>query len=365
MFPLIFIISILIYGLLVFYVGWSIYKGFRLYKLKWIKYVYMLVLAFISISFIIGRFSEGFIIIQAIGNYWLALFCILLLTLPVVHLVMLLLRLTKLNRNKVKNFATVAMTIITIVCFAFGIYNAYSTKVTTYNMSISKNGPTDIKAVLITDTHFGYLSGLGHAKRMVESVNKLKPDYIFMSGDIIDDDLSIVREKGIFSELANLDSVYGTYAVLGNHDRDIEGIEHIITSLENANITVLYDEVILDTNGLYLVGRKDLSEGERLSAEYLLRDLDQSKPIIVLDHQPAELIALSEQGADLTLSGHTHHGQIFPGNLLTERLFPNDYGLKEFNTMQSVVSSGYGFWGPPMRIGSQSEIIVLNLKFHD
>lgn len=363
MFILFLIVSILVYGLLVFYVGWSIYKGFHLHKLKWMKYVYFLVIGFISITFIIARYSEGYIILELIGNYWLALFCILLLTLPFVHLIMLLLRFTKWDKSRVKYGATIVMTVVTIIGFSIGLYNAYTTKITSYNISINKEGPEQLKAVLLTDTHFGYLSGIRHAERMVENVNALNADYIFFSGDIIDDDLTIVREKGIFEELAKLEGKYGTYAVLGNHDKDDLGKIEIIQSLEQANMIVLYDEVILNDEGIVIAGRKDLSENERLTANQLLANVDKSKPIIVLDHQPADLIALSEEGADLTLSGHTHHGQIFPGNLFTERLFPNDYGLKIFNEMSSVVSSGYGFWGPPIRIGSQSEIMLLNLQF--
>lgn len=364
MFPVIFIISLLVYGILVFYVGWSIYKGFNLHRIKWLKYFYILLIAFISLSFIVGRYGNGIRIIQAIGNYWLALFCIMLLTLPFVHLTLLLLRFTKVNRNKSKQWATIFTSIIVVTGLLFGIYQAYSTKITTYNITINKSGPEQIKAVLLTDTHFGYLSGLGHAKRMVEKVNVMNADYIFISGDLIDDDLSIVKNKGIFDVISQLKSKFGTYTVLGNHDKDEAGTKEIIKAFEDANMKVIYEDALLLNDQLYVVGRKDLSEGERLTAEQLLSKLDHTKPIFVLDHQPSDLIALSESGADLTLSGHTHRGQIFPGNLLTQCLFPNDYGLKRFNQMMSIVSSGYGFWGPPIRIGSQSEIVEINISFN-
>lgn len=363
MFLSIFIISLLVYGLLVFYVGWSIYKGFNLHRIKWIKYIYIVLIAFVSISFILGRYGNGIRMIQAIGNYWLALFCILLLTLPFVHIILLLLRLTKIDRYSSKKWATIFMSAIVVFGLAFGIYQAYSAKITTYNINIDKEGPDQLKVVLLTDTHFGYLSGLGHAKRMVEKVNAMHADYIFISGDLIDDDLSIVQEKGILDVISQLNSKFGTYTVLGNHDKDEVGTQEIIKAFETANMKVIYENSQLLDNQIYVVGRKDLSEGERLSADELISYLDQAQPIIVLDHQPSDLIALSEAGADLTLSGHTHHGQIFPGNLVTNRLFPNDYGLTQFNNMYSIVSSGYGFWGPPMRIGSQSEIVEVNITF--
>ena len=140
--------------------------------------------------------------------------------------------------------------------------------------------------------------------------------------------------------------------------------------LENAGITLLNDETVCINDSFYLVGRRDKSrarkvEDGRLSPEELLSSLDQSKPIFVLEHQPRQIEELAAAGADAHLCGHTHDGQLFPGNLLVAMMYKNAYGLKKFDQMYSVVTSGVGIWGPDMRVGTDSEIVELNVHFEN
>ncbi len=97
----------------------------------------------------------------------------------------------------------------------------------------------------------------------------------------------------------------------------------------------------------------------------ITRGVDRSKPIIMLDHQPTELNEAEKAGIDLLVSGHTHHGQLAPANLVTGMLFENDGGYLQKNSLHSFVSSGFGTWGPPLRIGSRSEVMVINLTIND
>ena len=113
-----------------------------------------------------------------------------------------------------------------------------------------------------------------------------------------------------------------------------------------------------------LNARAEKLEGGRETPEELLESLDKELPILVMDHQPRELSELSLAGADLQLSGHTHNGQLFPGNLLVALLYDNAYGLKKEGNMYSVVTSGVGVWGPGMRVGTDSEIVLINLEFN-
>ena len=140
--------------------------------------------------------------------------------------------------------------------------------------------------------------------------------------------------------------------------------------LENAGITLLNDKTVCINDSFYLVGRRDKSrarkvEDGRLSPEELLSSLDQSKPIFVLEHQPRQIEELAAAGADAHLCGHTHDGQLFPGNLLVAMMYKNAYGLKKFDQMYSVVTSGVGIWGPDMRVGTDSEIVELNVHFEN
>jgi len=111
------------------------------------------------------------------------------------------------------------------------------------------------------------------------------------------------------------------------------------------------------------VGRKDKTDKQRLTMSELFKVVDTSKPIILLDHQPYDLGVARDQGVDIHLAGHTHRGQLFPANLITDRIYENDWGYLKKGTMHSFVSSGFGTWGPPLRIGSRSEVMVINVSF--
>lgn len=359
------IMTLLIYAGLVFYVAWSGYRGIGIKGNRWFLIAYSAIILFLSVSFILARLGSGSTLLSVIGNYWLALFSLSLMILPLVHLAMLILRLTSLHRKKIRIAAARITFIVLVAAFGYGSYMAYTPKVNTYSINIDKYYPEDLNVVMFSDTHFGYLSGIKHAQRLVKEVNALEPDLIIIPGDIIDDDLEIVEKKQIFNILNGLEARLGVYGSLGNHDKFRGELPQLITAIETANIEILYDEVVTIEGGLALIGRKDYSEGERLATEQLTSQLDQSMPMILLDHQPYEYAEAMQADVDLVVSGHTHRGQVMPGNLITNRLFENDWGYLQKGQLHTIVSSGYGFWGPPIRIGTQSEIVQIFIDFNN
>ena len=163
----------------------------------------------------------------------------------------------------------------------------------------------------------------------------------------------------------SIKSRYGTYFSTGNHDYfggDASKLSELAT--EN-NITVLRDESILVNDEFYIIGREDIiSESfsiERSPLESIVSNIDKNKLSIVMDHNPENVKDSEENNIDLQVSGHTHGGQIFPGNIITNALFPIDYGLGKFGNTNVVVSSGFGTWGPLIRVGSQSEVVLITL----
>ncbi len=135
--------------------------------------------------------------------------------------------------------------------------------------------------------------------------------------------------------------------------------------LDRAKIHLLEDEVGCIDDKFYLAGRKDpdrirKTQETRDKPSELLAGLDTSLPIFVIDHQPSELSEVSEAGADLDLGGHTHDGQLFPGNILTGLMWENSCGMKKIGDMYSIVTSGVGLWGPPMRIGTKAEVVIID-----
>ena len=138
--------------------------------------------------------------------------------------------------------------------------------------------------------------------------------------------------------------------------------------LDEAGISLLNDESVCIEDSFYLAGRRDIDrvkkiEHTRKTPEELTEGLDLTKPLLVMDHQPRQLDELAAAGADAQLSGHTHNGQLFPGNLLIHLFWENPYGLEKIGNMYSIVTSGVGIWGPDMRIGTDSEIVEINVHF--
>lgn len=365
MFIVIGLLFLVIYGVIVFYIGWSGWRWMKRPVSRRFRILYIAILVFLACSFLLARVAAGSAILSVIGSYWLAVFSMLVMLLPVVHLVVWLTKLTPLPRHSVQKWSGIVTLILLVLLIGYGSYNAYSPAVRSYEIEIDKPGPEngELHIVMASDMHFGVLSGKHHAERMVEEMNALKPDIVLLPGDIIDDDIVPYKEKGIGDILAGIEAPYGVYASLGNHDRFSGETEELVALLEESGMQVLYDESVDVGGWLTVVGRKDYSDTERAELSALMAGIDRTKPIFLLEHQPVGFDQAQEQGVDLVVSGHTHHGQIAPGNLITDRLFENDYGYLRKGQMHSIVSSGYGFWGPPIRIGSRSEIVSIHVKF--
>lgn len=365
MFIVIGLVMLAVYGLLVFYIGASGWRWMKPAVPAWFKWIYAVVLGFLAISFILGRVVPHADVLGVIGSYWLAVFSLLLMILPVVHLTLLVLRLTALPRRTAQKWAGVLTLAALVGIMVYGSYNAYNPVVREYEIRIPKKaeGMEQLNVVMASDMHFGLLSGRAHAKRMVKEINALQPDLVLYPGDIIDDDLDAFVRRGFGDILKQVKAKYGVYATLGNHDTNPGAMDELIRALEDSGMRVLYDEFVTVADRLTLVGRKDKTDKERASLEELLRGTDKNLPLILLDHQPYELDVAKDNGIDLMVSGHTHRGQIAPAQFITRRIYENDWGHLIKGEFDSVVSSGYGFWGPPIRTGSRSEIVQLRIHF--
>lgn len=364
LFVVIAICIFLVYGLLVYYIGRSLWRWMNPGSNRVFKILYIIVLAVVSTSFISSRFLGNWTVLSVIGSYWMAVFYLAIILLPLTHLSLFLLRWTSFNRDTVRKRAGITVLVLIAGLIGFGSFNAYSPVVVEYDVRIDK-AAGDLKSlnvVMVSDTHFGVLSGRRHAERMVREINALKPDIVLLPGDIIDDDVDAYLRQGIDEVLKGMESRYGVYASLGNHDRFEGEITELIAVLENSGMTVLYDETKM-VEGLTVAGRRDKSDRKRAALQDILRDTDKTAPLLLLDHQPNALDEAQQEGVDLILSGHTHRGQIFPGNLITSAIFENDWGYLRKGQLQSIVSSGYGFWGPPIRLGSRSEIVRITIEF--
>ncbi|NLT58078.1 MAG: metallophosphoesterase [Clostridiales bacterium] len=241
-----------------------------------------------------------------------------------------------------------------------------------YDIRLDKpcRGHDQLTIAVFSDLHLGKTITGRRLEKVVARINDLRADLVFIAGDFFDNDIAGVKDlPGSAEILSGLKSTYGTFACLGNHDVDLRirpEVDDIEVFFAQAGVTLLRDEAA-ELEGFTVVGRKDFRpigpHEKRLPLQELMQNVDLAKPVFMLDHQPEEIREEAEAGIDLTVCGHTHNGQLFPGGLVTRRLFANAYGHLDLGGRHSVVTSGVGTWGPPLRTASRSEIVKIRLTF--
>jgi len=254
--------------------------------------------------------------------------------------------------------------VFTLGLLGYGVYNYHHPETNVVSILTNKryeDTPQAIKIVAISDVHLGNGTGKAALKKYVEMINAQHPDLILISGDLIDNSVVPLYTENMAEELANLKAPMGIYMVLGNHEY-ISGIDESIRYIKSTQIQLLSDSVVTLPNGIQLIGRDDRHNRKRRSLQELMVNIDKSKPIILLDHQPFDLEKTEAAGIDLQFSGHTHHGQIWPINWVTDYIFEQSHGYRQWGNSQVYVSSGLSLWGPPFRIGTHSEMVIFNFQ---
>lgn len=252
---------------------------------------------------------------------------------------------------------------LTLSLLSYGYYNYQHPKTEVFNIVINKPAvhyEQPLKVVSVSDIHLGYGTDKEELKQYVEMINAQKPDLILIGGDLIDSSVVPLYEEKMMEELAELKAPLGIYMVPGNHEY-ISGIRKSMQFINETPIRLLRDEVVTLPGGIQIIGRDDRSNKSRLSLQELMKNIDPAKPVILLDHQPYDLPDTESAGIDLQFSGHTHRGQVWPISLVTDRLFDQSYGYRKWGNSHIYVSSGLSLWGPPFRIGTDSELVVFNI----
>ena len=252
-----------------------------------------------------------------------------------------------------------------IALFVYSLYSAYIPVVRELSIQIHKPLKTPLRIAVASDLHLGRLFGNKAIERLHIMLSKHQADILLMPGDIMDDNTQAFNTYNMKDSLAKLVASlpYGVYATLGNHD--LYGHEQPISdSLRAAGVQLLNDEIThLNHQGemVWLMGRFDNHKHQRVATTELLAQVNNAEPLILLDHRPSAIIEHSQLPIDLQVSGHTHNGQIFPANFIVSAINRLGYGYEAIGNGHFLVSSGYGFWGIPFRLGSRSEIWIINL----
>ncbi len=336
----------------------------------------------LTASYLLGRFLEKVwynpipITFHWIGAFWFAGMLYAVMALLFIDLVRVANAFLHFLPNaqsaaylSLKNITSLVVISLVVLIVLIGHINAWSTKMNRSTLAINKsaNGLKTLKIVAVSDIHLGTIIGPRKTSKLIESINKLSPDIVLLAGDVVDEDLRPVIEQDLGKNFMNLKSTYGTYAIMGNHEY-IGGADAADKYMKAHNINILRDSVTLINNSFYIVGREDKDKDrftgvKRLEVDSLLRNLNKELPIILLDHQPFNLQNVVKAGVDLQISGHTHHGQLWPMNYITQAIFEVSKGYKKIDNTNIWVSTGFGTWGPPVRIGNRPEILEITLNF--
>lgn len=255
------------------------------------------------------------------------------------------------------------MALLLVVCvLGYGYHMYKHPKTRTIDLVIRKpfNQGKRLTVVAVSDIHLGHGTTKQDLKGYVERINAQRPDLVLIAGDLIDSQIMPVREQRMWEELNRLEAPMGVYMVPGNHDY-YAGLEECEAFLRHTSVKMLRDEVMTLPCGIQLIGRDDRTNPHCLPFDSLARQVDMTKPSILLKHQPVHLEEAIGAGIDLQFSGHTHDGQVWPLNLVFRRLFRQSAGYEEWDGTHVYVSSGLSLWGPPFRIGTVSELVVFHL----
>ena len=225
-------------------------------------------------------------------------------------------------------------------------------------------GRDSLTIVLASDWHIGEMIGKKSVRYAVDLCNQQNPDLIVITGDLIDYELRFAERQNIEEDLQQLKAKLGVYMTLGNHEYRASPFAKI-RWIEKAGITLLTDSVIAPPDSsFYIIGRDDfVNHRNRASVHTLMQRVDTLKPVILLDHQPNRLNETAMNQVDLALYGHTHNGQVWPYSLLLHLIYECPYGYYNKGKTHYFITSGVGCAGPPYRIGTHSEIVVLHLRF--
>lgn len=251
--------------------------------------------------------------------------------------------------------------VVTIVVLECGYINFRYPRVE--HLTIETEKPVEggrMRIVAISDVHLGRGTTRSDLARYVDMINAQKPDMVVIVGDLIDNSIKPVETADMCREFERIEARYGIYMSAGNHEY-ISGLDACRSYLATTPVELLTDSVVEHSSGIRIVGRDDRTNHERDSLYRLLARGAEERFTLVLDHQPMAIKESSRHGVDLHLSGHTHRGQVWPISLATDAMFDQSHGYRKWDDTHAYVMTGLSLWGPPFRIGTHSELLVIDM----
>ena len=358
--------------------------------LKHFSWSMFLLTIFIGLAFILPEDNFLRRPLFKIGAYWLGISLYLILYVALIDLLRWIY--SKVFKDKYNDFyartiCALLIIVLTGVTSIYGIINAKIVRTTEYKITINKDGGNfkEMTIAMFGDPQFGYNIGEYHLKQAVDIINKNDVDIVCVVGDIFDNQYSAIKHPDKLIDLFNqIKSKHGMYAVLGNHDveepilcgftfndDDLENklaSKEMLDFIKKSGMVLLYDENVIINDSVNLYGRADqerpnLGNITRKESGDIFKEVDTTKPLFVLDHEPREYDELEKAGVDLMMAGHTHDGQLWPTKIATDIIWENPYGLWVKNAFHAITTSGLGLFGPNMRVGTIAEVCIIHVKF--
>ena len=358
------ILALLIIGGVHFYLYATVIKFFSLAAWPGRGLLFFLPLAF-SLSFILASILTRSFANGAVKDFyyfsglWLGIMNYLMIAATLAWLVYGLAKLMHFNLDT--RWLMGVLFALALIVAAYGVYNSGNPRVKNITIKI-KNLPEYWQGktvVQMSDVHLGAIKGTAYIERVVAQANRQKPELVLITGDYFDGtcpNLSLYSD-----ELKKINAPQGMVFISGNHETYI-GLDKVKAALAGLNLKYLEDETI-NIEGLNILGLAYSRQGAKGDVSAVLQTLDPSAPNIFLSHEPRYTSEAKAAGVDLELSGHTHAGQLWPYNFFTALIYKKYYtGLHSEDGFNIYTTTGTGVWGPPMRVGSHSEIVAIKFE---
>jgi predicted MPP superfamily phosphohydrolase len=263
-----------------------------------------------------------------------------------------------------KKYTFSEIIVLSILVVIAGSINLNTICVSQYRIEVpkKKSNRNHLRIAFVADFHIQKNIPHSFVNQFVNKVNALKPDIMLYGGDILEGDSENESSVFIESSLRKVVGKYGSFGVPGNHEfhKGQEKNEFF----EKSGITMLCDTIIIIDSSFYLAGRNDQHIGKRKTINQIIDKTALDLPIILMDHRPTELQQVSNTKVDIQFSGHTHNGQLFPLNLIIDRIYELSWGYRKIRNTHFFVTSGLRLWGPPIKTSGKSEIMLVDVYFN-
>ncbi|HEY9125251.1 MAG TPA: metallophosphoesterase [Bacteroidales bacterium] len=318
------------------------------------------------------RYTGLYNIVSWIGYFWLVILLYSVVILAVFDIVRILNWImpflpdsTSIQYKNLKTFTLLVTCCTLVLVILTGYFNANNTKIRKISLSSEKINGKPVVIALASDLHFGNMVCDKKIQKLVDLINSYNPDIVILAGDLMDEAHEYTFKNKVGQPLKHLKASKGVYAIAGNHEY-FGGIKGAIQYIKSLGIEFLRDSVV-ELDDIVIVGRDDIhnlgtSNTSRMPLSQLIVEKHRNKFILVADHQPINLSESAKAKVDLQVSGHTHNGQMWPFIHLVNLAFERAYGLFKIDETNFYITSGFGTWGPPIRLGSNSEIAIITIN---